>query len=121
MVQGEPEADPAAQRLPLDTGLLEPERVQQIDDLRGPGGQALAVRRLGGVAMPQEIDGQRPVLLPQPHDVTAVGLGVAADAVQQDERLALAGLDGARPEPAAIVADLAAEQIDPYRAHAVSP
>src|SRR5262249_51822204 len=58
-----------------------------------------------------------PVALPQPHEVAAVRLGVAADAVNHDDGLALTGLDSACPEAAAVVANLTAEQIDPNRAH----
>src|SRR5690606_29350374 len=64
----------------------------------------------------QRIDGADVEVLRQAHDVAVVGLCLAADAVDQDQRLALARLD----DPGAVLlalheADLRPEQLDIHR------
>ena len=66
MVQGEPEADPAAQRLALDVGPLHAQRVEQVDELLAVGVERSAVGWLRRVAVPDEVDRQRAVALPEP-------------------------------------------------------
>jgi len=115
MVERHPQPDPATEGLALDVGALDALGVQEVEDLLGVGRDVLAPRvvRLGGVAMPEQVDGDRPVLRSEPDDVAAPGLGVATDAVDQEQGVAVSGLDhpGAVAPPE--VADLTAEKIDP--------
>ena len=69
--------------------------------------------------MPQQIDRDGVIALPERLNVARVCFGVTADAVNENQLgcILLADLDGPCPELAATVADLSAEQIEQDRIH----
>src|SRR5262249_22659945 len=115
VMQSQPHGHPTAERLTLDVRPLVALRVEQVDELPGVGRERLRERWLRRKPVPDEVDRHRPVTAAEAHDVLGVGLRMAADSVDEDERRAVAGLDHTGPELFAEVVGLRAEEVEPDR------
>src|SRR5690606_5180410 len=117
MFLGGPQADPAAEALPDDVGPLRTDAVHEPQQVLGEDrGVVRDVVGLGGVAVPQAVDGVHPqAALRQRHDVADESFDVTGQPAHHDDVVALVtGLQGAgTPLAGVAVANLRTQRVGP--------